>query len=100
MQDFKEDRKIGQCLTCQKSSEAVEFYFHDDCAMIHHKANSDHQIDFTNGNDFKKTKAIQSYLKEDTWVQCCACQKWRMLSPQISEEEVEALPDEWYCKDK
>lgn len=37
---------------------------------------------------------------EDTWVSCNACNKWRMLPPDISAEEVEALPDEWYCKDK
>jgi len=36
---------------------------------------------------------------EDTWVGCTACGKWRMLPPDISAEEVEALPDEWYCKD-
>jgi hypothetical protein len=29
-----------------------------------------------------------------------ACNKWRMLPPDISAEEVERLPDEWYCKDK
>jgi hypothetical protein len=36
---------------------------------------------------------------EDTWVSCTHCNKWRMLPPDISAEEVECLPDEWYCED-
>ena len=36
---------------------------------------------------------------EDTWIGCDNCGKYRMLPPDISAEEVEALPDEWYCKD-
>ena len=37
---------------------------------------------------------------EDTWVGCAACDKWRMLPPDITAEEVDALPEVWYCKDK
>ena len=36
---------------------------------------------------------------EDTWVGCSTCGKWRMLPPDISAEEVEALPDVWTCAD-
>jgi len=36
---------------------------------------------------------------EDTWVSCNACNKWRMLPPDLTADEVANLPDEWYCKD-
>ena len=34
-----------------------------------------------------------------TWLGCSTCGKWRMLPPDISAEEVEALPDVWTCAD-
>ena len=37
---------------------------------------------------------------EDTWVGCASCDKWRMLPPDITAEEVDALPEVWYCRDK
>lgn len=36
---------------------------------------------------------------EDTWVNCSACGKWRMLPPDLSVEEVEAVPRIWTCVD-
>ena len=44
-------------------------------------------------------KDDEEKLVEDRWIGCEACGKYRMLPPDISAEEVEALPDEWYCKD-
>jgi len=59
-------------------------------------------------NDKDYLAAKYRYLKNaspetlevgDTLVGCSSCGKWRMLPPDISAEEVEALPDEWYCAD-
>ena len=38
-------------------------------------------------------------LTASKWVNCDSCGKWRILPPDISAEEVEALPDEWTCAD-
>ncbi|EED89286.1 hypothetical protein THAPSDRAFT_263996, partial [Thalassiosira pseudonana CCMP1335] len=36
--------------------------------------------------------------QNDTWVQCDACYVYRMLPPDLPDEEAD-LPDMWYCKD-
>jgi len=90
---------------------------------------SDLVIDQTNPERSFTKRDMDLLRVEDTWV-CCklyglhfagfessavshiplclivqiaqgtACNKWRMLPPDISAEEVQNLPDDWYCKDK
>ena len=38
--------------------------------------------------------------ENDTWVSCEACNQWRMLPPDVPDDEVANLPEKWYCKDK
>lgn len=35
-------------------------------------------------------------MQNFSWVQCDACEKWRILIGELSDED---LPDKWYCKD-
>ena len=37
--------------------------------------------------------------ENDTWVSCEACNQWRMLPPDVPDDEVANLPEKWYCKD-
>ena len=57
-------------------------------------------IDQTNPERSFTKQEMDLLRVEDTWVCCNACNKWRMLPPDISAEEVRNLPDDWYCKDK
>lgn len=41
---------------------------------------------------------LSDIMALDNWVQCDKCEKWRMLPPTLSQAEVDALPDVWYCK--
>jgi len=60
---------------------------------------SDLVIDQTNPERSFTKQEMDLLRVEDTWVSCTHCNKWRMLPPDISAEEVECLPDEWYCED-
>jgi hypothetical protein len=40
-------------------------------------------------------RELQDLEETDTWVQCDRCEKWRMLPPDIDQED---LPKEWYCE--
>ena len=60
---------------------------------------SDLVIDKTNPERSFTRDEMNLLRVEDTWVGCSACGKWRMLPPGISSEEVDALPDTWYCKE-
>jgi len=46
-----------------------------------------------------KRRAFPDGAPQEKWVSCSACGKWRMLPPDISAEEVEALPQIWTCVD-
>ena len=60
---------------------------------------SDFVIDKANPERSFTRQEMNLLQVEDTWIGCDNCGKYRMLPPDISAEEVEALPDEWYCKD-
>ena len=60
---------------------------------------SDFVVDNANPERSFTRQEMNLLQVEDTWIGCDACGKYRMLPPDISAEEVEALPDEWYCKD-
>lgn len=44
--------------------------------------------------NFSKAE-LQDIMDIDNWVQCDACDKWRMLAPYADLGE---LPDKWYCE--
>lgn len=38
---------------------------------------------------------LNDLKKNDTWVQCDYCEKWRMLIGDVKEEDI---PEKWYCR--
>lgn len=58
---------------------------------------SDLVIDKQNPARSYTQKEMDMLREEDTWVCCESCNKWRMLPPDCSADEVANLAEEWYC---
>lgn len=56
-------------------------------------------IDEKNIERLYNRRELDLMQENDTWVSCEACKKWRMLSPDMPDDEVANLPDKWYCRD-
>lgn len=53
--------------------------------------------DKEDGRKRKKEVKEEDVTDSENWVQCERCMKWRCLHT-LSNEEVEKLPDKWYCE--
>lgn len=55
-------------------------------------------IDEKNIDRLFSRRELDLMQENDTWVGCESCNKWRMLPPDMPDDEVANLPEKWYCK--
>ena len=56
---------VGQCLTCMKSGEQIEFFFHDDCVM-EHKEKTKHTIQTFDFEHYYEVESPIRCMPKDT----------------------------------